>query len=105
MKWRRRPFASLGEQLLCGLQSETPFDRATPEQAPAATLANEEPGERGRQAEDSAADESALAPDLALDPASRRSTAIDQREVLRDEPLVPAFDHLCPRVEAIKRQT
>src|SRR5262249_18733818 len=34
MEWRARPFAPLGEQLLCGSQPETPCDGAAPEQAP-----------------------------------------------------------------------
>src|SRR5262249_4980918 len=75
MEWRTRPFTSLGEQLLGGAQSETPFDGAAPQQAPAVPFADENAGEGGRQAEDAPDDESALPPDLALNPASRRSTA------------------------------
>jgi len=51
------------------------------------TLVREAFSPRGRQAEDSANDESAFASELALDPASGRTG------ILRDEPLLSAFLH------------
>jgi hypothetical protein len=52
-----------------GAQADAPLDGPAKEQTSAATLADEQAGERNRQAENPADHNSALAADLALDPA------------------------------------
>jgi len=73
MEWRASDFASALQQILRGPQADAPFDGAAEEQPSAATLADEQAGERRGHAEDAAEDEPTLAADLALDPAARRS--------------------------------
>jgi len=77
VKGRTRPFTSSAQQFICCPQPDAPPNGAASEQPSAATLTNQKPGERRRQAEDSANDKSAFAADPALDPASRRAAAID----------------------------
>jgi hypothetical protein len=63
MEWRARHLSPAPQQILRRSQAETPLDRPAKQQAPAATLTEQQAGEPGRQAEDAANNDPARAAD------------------------------------------